>query len=390
MFSKVTPWALLSDGFKDLCHPPVANRPCLDVLRGLAISLVFFYHLQGSFQGALLTLRTPVVQFGWSGVDLFFVLSGILIGGQLWKELKASGTVDVRRFILRRGFRIWPLYYTVVAFLLAERLFFGQKRAGLWLDATFLANYFPTHHQVGGGWSLCTEEQFYLLIPILLVIAVKFVSPSRLLGLVLAWLIALPVIRYFVMRGMSNPEEIHNAVYFPFHVHSDGLAVGLLIAWIMTWKPEVMRLGRWLDVVLLLICVGTFAFWYRGSLPLLYLSVGVCYGALALLLLRIPPPPIFRWRVFYVISRLSYGVYLIHLGLLKHVMPYYTRLFGHAFPGYFAAFFLCGAVALGLAFITFSFVELPFLRMRDRLLAERRVHDRSPRVVLKVRSASAI
>jgi peptidoglycan/LPS O-acetylase OafA/YrhL len=390
MFSKVTPWALLSNGFKDLAHPPASNRPYLDVLRTLAIALVFFYHLQGSFQGALLTLRSPVVQFGWSGVDLFFVLSGILIGGQLWRELKASGTVDVGRFILRRGFRIWPLYYTVVAFLLAERLCFGQKREGLWLDATFLANYFPTHHQVGGGWSLCTEEQFYLLIPILLAIAVKFVSPKRLLGLVLTWLVALPIIRYFVMRGMSDPEEIHNAVYFPFHVHSDGLAVGLLIAWIMTWKPGVMRLGRWLDVVLVLVCVGTFAFWYRGSLALLYLSVGVSYGALALLLLRFSPPSIFRWRIFYVISRLSYGVYLLHLGLLKHVMPYHTRLFGHAFPGYVAAFFLWGAVALGLAFITFSFVELPFLRMRAHLLAENHGEDRSPRAVLKVRSASAV
>jgi peptidoglycan/LPS O-acetylase OafA/YrhL len=63
-------------------------------------------------------------------------LSGFLIGGQLWKELKASGTVDVRRFILRRGFRIWPLYYALAAFLLAERLFLGIQRPGLylWID----------------------------------------------------------------------------------------------------------------------------------------------------------------------------------------------------------------------------------------------------------------
>ena len=372
MFANFTPWALLSAGFKDLRHPPVANRPCLDVLRTLAVSLVLFYHLQGSFLQAHLTLRTPVVRFGWSGVDLFFVLSGVLIGGQLWKELKASGTVAVPRFILRRGFRIWPLYYSVVVLLFAERVFFGRKRFGLWLDATFLANYFPTRHQVGGGWSLCIEEQFYLLIPILLMVAAKFVSPRRLLGLVLAWLVALPLIRHFVLLGMSNPEEMYNAVYFPFHTHSDGLAVGLLISWIMTWKPEIMRLGRWLDVGLGLVCIGAFAFWYVASFTLLYLAVAVSFGALTLLLLRVPLPSLFRWRVFYVISRLSYGVYLLHPGLLRYVIPCHTRLFGHAFPGYFTAFFLWGAVTLGLAFVTFSFIELPFLKLRDRLLAEKK------------------
>jgi peptidoglycan/LPS O-acetylase OafA/YrhL len=320
---------------------------------------------------------------------LFFILSGILIGGQLWKELKASGTVDVRRFILRRGFRIWPLYYSLVAFLLAERLFFGLNRPGLWLDATFSANYFPANHSVGGGWSLCTEEQFYLLIPILLMVAAKFVSPKRLLGLILVWLAALSLIRHFVLLGMSNPEEMQIAVYYPFHTHSDGLAMGLLISWIMTWKPEIMRLGRWLDVVLALICIGAFAFWYVASLTLLYFAVAVSYGALTLLLLRVPFPAIFRWRVFYVISRLSYGVYLLHPGLLKHVMPYHTRLIGQAFPGYFTAFFFWGVVTLGLAFVTFSFVELPFLKMRDRLLAEKRMAERSPRSVLTVTSPSA-
>lgn len=388
MFTNLTPWALLSAGLKDLRHPPAGNRPCLDVLRSLAVSLVLFYHLQGDFQHARLTLKTPVVRFGWSGVDLFFVLSGVLIGGQLWKELKASGTVDVRRFILRRGFRIWPFYYSVVAFLLAEQLFFARERSGLWIDAVYLDNYFPALHQVGGGWSLSTEEQFYLLVPILLVIAVKFVSPRRLLGLVLAWLVALPFIRHIALLGLSNPEARHYAVYYAFQTHTDGLAMGLLISWMMTWKPEIMRVGRWLDGVLVLVSIAAFSLWYFASLTFLFSFVAIAYGALTFVLLRVPLPSLFRSRVFYVISRLSYGVYLIHAGFLPHVMPYHNHLLGEGFPAYAIAFFLWGTVTLALAFVTFSFIELPFLKLRDRVLAKNQVAKRSPSVALTATSPS--
>jgi peptidoglycan/LPS O-acetylase OafA/YrhL len=383
------PWALLSAGFHDLRQPPAGNRPSLDVLRSLAVSLVFVYHLQGYAQHARLTLETPFVQFGWAGVDLFFILSGVLIGGQLWKELKTSGTVDVRRFILRRGFRIWPFYYFVVFFLLFEHLFLGRPRPGLWFDATFLSNYFPTHHQIAGGWSLSTEEQFYLLIPVLLMIAAKFFPPRSLLSLVLVWLFVLPLIRHFALRALHDPAQIHNSIYYAFHTHSDGLAMGLLISWIMTWKPELLLIRRWLDAVLALLFLASFSLWYVASLTFLYSLVALSFGALTFLLLRVPFPFIFRSRVFYAISRLSYGVYLLHAGFLPRVMPYHTHLFGEAFPSFFLAFFVWGTVTLALAFVTFSFIELPFLKLRERFLAKNRTANPGPRGEFTVTSSGA-
>jgi len=331
----------------------------------------------------MLTLRSPFVRFGWTGVDLFCILSGLLIGTQLWKELRDSGTVDVGRFILRRGLRIWPLYYFLIAFLLAERLFLGFKRPYLWLDATFLANYYqyfhcPTH-EVGGGWSLCVEEQFYLLIPILLMVGAMFLPKKLLVWLALIWFGALPVIRHFVLQGVVDPEARRDAVYYCFHTHSDSLAIGVLISWILIWKPNLLPKSRLLDAALLLVFVFGFSLWYTTGLTRLYSIVALSYGALTFLLLRLQLPSPLRSKVFYVISRLSYGVYLLHAGLFKHVMPYHVRLFGNGFVSFFLAFVFWGTATLALAFVTFSFIELPFLRLRDRLFARKSAPSRLTR-----------
>jgi peptidoglycan/LPS O-acetylase OafA/YrhL len=381
------PWSLVSDGFRDLRQPPPGNRPCLDVLRTLAIGLVIATHIGPYIPNALRLHRTPFVLFGWTGVDLFFVLSGLLIGGQLWKELKATDTVDIGRFVLRRGFRIWPLYYALIIFLAVQHIVWRVARPGLWIDMSFLCNYMPTRHQVDGAWSLSTEEQFYLLIPILLMLGAKRFSPRSLVTLSLAWFAALPVIRYFVLRhyppaASTDFNATMEAIYFPFHTHSDGLALGLLIAWVMTWKPEWLRKSRWLDAVLVAVFLAGCWLWYSIPLAFLFSLVAITHGALTVLLLRIPERWIFLSKGFYVTSRLSYGVYLIHAGLLVRAMPYLTRLFGVGFRSFVLSYVLCSTVSFALAFVSFCLIELPFLKLRTRFLARNRVAAANPGEVL--------
>src|ERR1700722_19491950 len=88
----------------------------LDVLRGLAILLVLGRHaiVPREDAGRLAPLAKIWWHIGWTGVDLFFVLSGFLVGGLLLGELRSRGTLDIKRFIIRRGFKIWPAYYTLV------------------------------------------------------------------------------------------------------------------------------------------------------------------------------------------------------------------------------------------------------------------------------------
>jgi len=100
---------LFSGSLAELWSPPSNQISFLDGLRSIAILLVINLHFSAEFSsihGDNFYSRLPFVINGWVGVDLFFVLSGFFIGGQLWKELQRSGTISIGRFILRRGLRI--------------------------------------------------------------------------------------------------------------------------------------------------------------------------------------------------------------------------------------------------------------------------------------------
>src|ERR1700674_1734773 len=155
------------------------NRlPALDGLRGIAILAVFFFHYAG---GASVHSRSPIVRgilaalgLGWTGVDLFFVLSGFLITGILFDTHNDAGYY--RNFYARRVLRIFPIYYLLVAVFLclgpfagahwkAGHLFFliylGYPAALIWPSLTTAAPSLALTHL----WSLSVEEQFYMVWP---------------------------------------------------------------------------------------------------------------------------------------------------------------------------------------------------------------------------------
>ncbi|MGH9560345.1 MAG: acyltransferase family protein, partial [Terracidiphilus sp.] len=131
----------------------------LDILRGIAVLLVVFYH--GRVQDRL-------IGAGWAGVDLFFVLSGFLISGLLFAEYKRTGSINLKRFFIRRGLKLYPAFYFLlfVTFVL-EHATQHVRPLGAYLSEMFyVQNYGPsvwTH-----TWSLAVEEQFYILLPLFL------------------------------------------------------------------------------------------------------------------------------------------------------------------------------------------------------------------------------
>lgn len=143
----------------------------LDILRGVAILLVIFAHTippeTSSWQSVFRYLQI----LGTTGVDLFFVLSGFLVGGLLFKELLTKSHLDVRRFLIRRGFRIFPSYVVFLTFvfllLLLHKSFTDSIRE-LLPNLIHLQNYLgsPREHT----WSLAVEEHFYLVLPFLLLL----------------------------------------------------------------------------------------------------------------------------------------------------------------------------------------------------------------------------
>src|SRR6266478_3743072 len=144
-----------------------ARQPGLDLLRALAIIVVVIYH------AALFGFKLPgrVDRFGWIGVDLFFVLSGYLIGGQLLAPLARDQRIKLGRFFTRRALRIMPAYFVVLAiyFLLPSWREYSEMSQPLWkflLSVQNIALHGGT--AFSHAWSLAVEDQFYLALPSLL------------------------------------------------------------------------------------------------------------------------------------------------------------------------------------------------------------------------------
>ena len=186
-----------------------AHIPALDGLRGIAIILVMLFHLTYFLPGVPLDVAfLRLTNYGWTGVDLFFVLSGFLITGIL---LEAKGTPNYfKNFYARRALRIFPLYYGFVAFLIfvyplaaaqfrAERDILVENRwwvlgyAVNWIVA-WTGDFGRTPLGTGGFWSLAIEEQYYLMWP-----AVVLLLSRRVLFRVCIGIALFSVVVRFVM-----------------------------------------------------------------------------------------------------------------------------------------------------------------------------------------------
>src|SRR5262245_37143979 len=183
-----------------------------DVLRALAILLVMLWHIPPAATPALLTGLKP---YSWVGVDLFFVLSGFLIGTQLLTPLARGERLDLRAFFVRRSFRILPAYLVVLAvYATFPLLWEAPDMQPLWRFLTFTMN-FDLAYQLNGtfshAWSLCVEAHFYLALPLILLLLAPIRTPIPVLGLVVAIILMGMFFRYTIWNeGIGGRLETGN------------------------------------------------------------------------------------------------------------------------------------------------------------------------------------
>lgn len=368
-------------GAKTLLAPSRGAAPRAvgpDLLRALAILLVMMQHLpKAAAAGALITLKP----YGWMGVDVFFVLSGFLIGGQLLRPVARGETPDLGRFWASRAFRILPAYLVILALYVALPGFAeGEAMRPLWQHLTFTMNWGLDYSRTGtftSAWSLCVEEWFYLTLPLLVLGLRRFRGPAPALLLAAAILIGGMVLRYVLGRELaalppSGPLFL-KTLYYPTWTRLDGLLLGVLLAAARIYRPAAW--ARFCPPIVtgplgLLALVAALAIVGDNGILLSLLGVVVVYPlfslgcALALSALIDLEPWLARFRVPGVafVASLAYSLYLVQ----KPVFHMLGERFEPAGWTGFAAYFGC---AFAAALLLHHAVERPFLRLRDRVMA---------------------
>ncbi len=218
----------------------------LDTLRALAIGAVLLYHQRGFLPEALQLSGS----FGWAGVDLFFVLSGYLIGSQILRRARDRQPLRIADFYRRRAYRILPAYVVVLGLYLVWPLW--QEDTGmspLWQFFTFTENLFVDYsrnHAFSHVWSLCVEEHFYLLLPWIVLLLARQPSSRKTVLLLAAVLLFGISIRGWtllhVLRPLGPENELFDAryierIYYPTYARLDGLLAGVALALLQLFRP---------------------------------------------------------------------------------------------------------------------------------------------------------
>lgn len=355
--------------------------PSLDGIRGLAISLVLVCHafapLANLPNHAIASRIIGFSRLAWSGVDLFFVLSGFLIAGLL---LDAAGSNRYFvPFYLRRAHRILPLYAAVLALVFLVPILKTSLTSWVvnhipWTYCVaFVQNiWMAKQAQFGGNilgvtWSLAVEEQFYLTLPL----AIRFLSRRSLWWLVFASLVGAPLIRLFLNFKLAHGPL---ASYVLMPCRADALAFGVAAA-LMVRTPKlwetVIRYRKLLYAAFGIMLAAIIGLLMSGFEPFTNQLFGLEYSLLALLnfLLLLGTltsksfQAVFSRRWIRYLGTLAYGLYLLHIPCLSVLQQFATQV--HPAPsGWVKLIVSCAGVALAilLAAVSWKYFEQPMIR----------------------------
>ncbi|HEY7204600.1 MAG TPA: acyltransferase [Methylomirabilota bacterium] len=347
----------------------------LDGVRGVAVLTVMLYHARiASFRG------------GFLGVDIFFVLSGFLITGLLLREWEGTGSVNLRRFYLRRALRLLPALLALLLLALAfPRVFTPRLEDGqsprLWLAAlasiSYASNWVRAFDLTDMSflqhtWSLGIEEQFYTLWPLGLLFLLK--ARNRRLtcvSVVCAGIVGSAVLR--AVRWQGRASLLRD--YYSLETRLDSLLIGCLLALLLSWGL-IPRTGRWIamiraaaiaSVVALALMIHRAEYTGPATYHWLLFVAALCVGIVLLHLVHSPSravEAVLTLPALVWLGRISYGVYLWHSPIQTGVLGEARMLrLGLTGPLRIAIPFV---VTIAVAAVSFYLLERPILRTNTK------------------------
>ena len=364
---------VFSRSFAHSCRIDMSDRsalkpprdPNLDLLRAIAIAIVVLFHIgaRWPFPRPWLVAATA---FGERGVDLFFVLSGWLIGGLLWREWQRFGSVEAGRFILRRMLRTVPPYLVVLALsFVAVSLTRGATFD--WRYLVFLQNYrlaIPFFHV---SWSLCVEEHFYLLMPFA-VVALRKLRWSP--GASFLAVAALPIL--FRAAVWAGPIQPFGYFFTATHLRFEGLLLGVWASHLHAFQPEGwarwQRFADWAAWPAIALAVGTATLPGVWSYSLFYSAVSWLFLLWLSRFVGRPAGIVAASPVTRHLALCSYSIYLTHTFVEELVLRVLARWPVVPEILLFPLMLAC----MGVAGVVFhAAVEKPSLALRRRLVPDR-------------------
>jgi peptidoglycan/LPS O-acetylase OafA/YrhL len=341
----------------------------LDFLRGVAVLLVMLEHYE---------VTDIFVQVGWSGVDLFFVLSGFFISGILFKEYKQNASIKPLRFLLRRGLKIWPLFYFALALHVG---YYYIKHTPVSTERVLADAFFYQNYKEGVlaiSWSLGVEEQFYLFVALCFWIVLSIPKRSLIPFICLIAMITSLILR--IINYSLHPDFTLLTHHFPTQFRMDALMFGILISYFFHFY-----FGQFQNFIMrfrfLLLLIGCFAavplfIWhisdYRMNtvgLTLNYLSYGIFLSLFLVLSLKseaISRSFTSRWLLWVVwIGQYSYAIYLFHFSFGFGIANFVRKNLVHSAPHlFYSLIYLISNILIG--YLASTRIEQPILRLRDK------------------------
>ena len=345
----------------------------IDILRALAILLVLFRHLDYDNLPMVLHYMKKI---GWMGVDMFFVLSGFLVSGLLFYEYKKKNEIKPVRFLVRRGFKIYPSFYALILLVVAVKYIkhVSFNRGDLMAELFFYQNYHPS--LLGHTWSLAVEEHFYILLSVGLFAYIHYAKNMRKLPyIIISLLVVILGMRYITYTyHLYNFKEDFQR-YCMSHLRFDALFFGVLLSFMYHFHPDAfnkyLTQKRGLILIFSIICLlpclllptdsNIVGIW---GLSLNYLGFGgllICALSVETFLVKHN-----NWLLSFlcIIGVNSYSIYLWHIPFEALIKLKLTSHIHNA--ALYMVIYGLSSIAVGI--VLGKVIEIPFLHLREKLV----------------------